>query len=247
MQTNGSHSHNLFWQLVQPVFLLSLGMLLFTAFGIPQAMAFLSEKFQKLPIELRKPLDTFAASRMPSFASGYTFKKPLLGKDDFGTDRYLYLDLIPDHPHGVSLARLFVTYYSNQKDKVPHTPEVCLRQSGAVIKQVSTITVETPELAPAHPQIEACFVKASLKTGDEVIIYCFYVEGKFCSTRNQARLVLGIPGNKHTYFSKIETSAHVDNDSDLSEAIAICKKVLQESLLLLVNEHFPATEQLNRN
>jgi hypothetical protein len=247
MQANGSGSYNLFRQFFQPAFVLSLGVLLFAAFGIHPAMAFLSEKFSKSPIELRKPLDTFTASRMPSFASGYTYQTTQLDSIALGTDRYLCLNVIPDNRQGFCLARLIVSYYSNQQDKVPHTPEVCYRQIGAVIKQLSTIALETPELGPVQPTIPVCLVRAGFKDRDEISIYCFYVEGKFRSDRTQARLIIGMPGNKHTYFSKIEACAVLSTDSDPAQAITICKKLLQEALPPLVNEYFPTADQLKRN
>ncbi len=82
--------------------------------------------------------------------------------------------------------------------------------------------------------------------GNRIVIFFFVVEGKFRRTREQVRWVLGVPGNKYCYFAKIEASATYPKDGDPAKAIGIAKKLLAESVPVLMDQYLPDTRQLDR-
>jgi hypothetical protein len=71
-------------------------------------------------------------------------------------------------------------------------------------------------------------------------------EGQFLYSRNQVRWQLARPGNTQTYFSKVEVAVGIDHDSDPGPAIATAKQLLSEALPVLLRDHFPENEQIQR-
>jgi hypothetical protein len=141
-------------------------------------------------------------------------------------------------------AELFITYYSDPRDKVPHTPDVCARQAGAIVRELSAITVDIPSLGPELSPIRGRFVLLEYPTFWTTTIYVFFVEGRFRNSREQVRWDIGMPGNKHVYFSKIDAASHIPVGGDKEQGIEMCKTLLRESLPILLAEHFPTNEQI---
>ena len=141
-------------------------------------------------------------------------------------------------------AFLFVTYYSDPEDKVPHTPEVCYRQVGTVIRDSRTVTVDTPALLPEHGNITARSLRAEQKSTNGVIVYCFCANGEFYFDRNQVRWAISWPGDRYVYFSKIEAAAPYDAGEDPGPALQRAKTLLGEALSVLLSEHYPRTADL---
>jgi len=224
-------------------FLLAAIILVFTATGLRPGMRALAKYYEKESIEPRRPLAEFDVSRLPSFRKGWEFPFEAM-PEGAGTNKFVYQHLKRRSVgKGAVSMHLLVTYYSDPGDKVPHTPDVCYRQMGAVVKKMTTILVDTPQLSPEHPQTEANLLVLLMPDGSEqIVLFCFYVEGSFTCRRDVARLIIGRPGNRYTYFSKIETASN----SVSAGGIELCKSLLSESLELLVAEYFPRKEGLKR-
>ena len=228
-------------------FMLTAGLLLASAFGLRPGLIALSDYYGKKPTELRRTLNQFDPSRLPSFQQGWEYGFHPASEKDVGTADYVHISFDNQNStRQLKRAELFVTYYSDPQDKVPHTPEVCSRQAGAVVEKMSTIEIEVPELGPEHPPIQARLLILREKTYKMVDIYFFCVEGKYRFTRDQVRWVLGIPGNQYSYFSKIEAATDFPLDGDPAQALETSKTILIESLPILVSEFFPTKEQLKR-
>ena len=234
-------------QLLSLRFLLSVAILFAAATGLRPGLQALEEHYMKEPIAIRKALKDFDFLSLPSFRKGWDFIRKDTLKGDIGTDEFLYLDLMatdimknPDH------FVLFVTYYSNPGDKIPHTPEVCSRQAGAIVRKMSTFTIDTPQLAPEYPSIKARLLILEKPEHYNIVAYVFFVEGHFRYSREQARWVIATPGNRHVYFSKIEAATFCPIGGDLTAGTDQCKNLLREALAVLLKEHFPLTEQLKR-
>ncbi|MHC4634118.1 MAG: exosortase-associated EpsI family protein [Planctomycetota bacterium] len=224
-------------------FLLSAFILILTAVGLRPGMRALAEYYQKEPIVIRRPLQEFDVSGLPTFRKDWQFKfEP--ATDDIETEDYAIIKFKQERT-GKEVA-LFVTYYSDPQSKVPHTPDVCYRQGGAVVKKMTTVTIDTPESAPEHPQIKARLILLQMPNCEQVVIYSFCAEGQLVHTRGQVRWLIGKPGNRHTYFSKIEVATNHPTGTDPTPSIEICKKLFRESMSILLTEYFPDKEQLKR-
>lgn len=230
-----------------PRFLISAIILVLTATGLRPAMRALADHYQKLPIAIRLPLKDLDISRMPSFRRGWEISRLSASVKDMGTSEYTIVRFANRNPDdGLIGADLFITYYNDPQDKVPHTPDVCARQGGAVVRKMSTVTIETPELGPEHPQIEARLLVLRKPKYNIITIYFFCVEAQFRYTRDTVRWIITKPGNRYVYFSKIEASAYypIGADAVQDRAIEMCKTLLREAMPILLTDHFPDKNQL---
>jgi len=228
-------------------FIASLVILAAAAAGLKPAMHALAKEYRKETIPIRKPLADFDMSRLPGFARDWTFKHQKT-VDDIETDEYAIIRLkCMDGGPGPSRAIFFVTYYSKQGDKVPHTPDVCYRQAGAVIKKMTTVMIDTPSLGPEYKQIPVNLLLFEMPNGtNQAVIFFFCVEGQFRQTREQVRWLLNKPGNRFMYFSKIEASTNYPLNSNPTPAIELCKKILSEATVILATEYYPSRAQIKR-
>jgi hypothetical protein len=223
-------------------FLLSALILVLAASTLRPGIQALNKYYMKKPIEIRRPLKEFDASRLPSFQNGWTTSAVLPHElfEDIGTDEGVFILLDKE----LQQADLLITYYSNPKDKVPHTPDVCYRQAGAIVRKMRNIELDIPELLPKYPKIKARLVVLQLPACNKIVIFLFCAEGKLRYSREQVRWIIGKPGNRYTYFSKIEAASNYPIGGDEDEAIETCKILLREALPVLLTEYFPDKKQL---
>lgn len=233
--------------LVSVRFLSAVIILASSAAWLRPAMQKLSIYYEKTSIAIRRPLKDFDISRLPSFKTGWEYKWLTAPVEDVGTDEYVHIAFIKGrHSLSLSRAELFVTYYSDPQDKVPHTPEVCARQAGAIVRKLSTIMLDIPQLAPENQRIKARLLFLEYQKFNTVVIYVFCVEGQFKYSREQVRWMMAMPGNKHVYFSKIDAAIRYPTDGDPDEVVPLCKQLICEAIPLFVAEYFPSKEQLKQ-
>jgi hypothetical protein len=65
-----------------------------------------------------------------------------------------------------------VSYYSDPRDTVPHTPEICYRQGGSVVRSIEVVDVEVPGLETGPEVIAAKMIEFTpvLLIGDEAVV-----------------------------------------------------------------------------
>jgi len=231
-------------ELLSPVFLSGVLLLIAAAIGLRPMMSALDQHYRKKSIDLRRRLVEFDATGLPSF---YLAADPVardVPLDDVGTEDLLFIRLEDRKARsGAAEAMLFVTYYSDPDDKVPHTPEVCYRQGGAVVEEMRTITLDTPELAPEHPRIDARFLRMSQRGGADkvIVVYVFHVNGEFRYDREQVRWLIAWPGDPYSYFSKVEAVVHYPPGADPAIAAERATRLLREALPSLLTRYYPET------
>ena len=188
---------------------------------------------------------------MGSFRDDWESQAQTVAFDILGTDEYAYLSLTKKNaPYkSFTTARIVVSYYSNPREKVPHTPDVCSRQGGAITKELTNTTINIPDLKKAgYPQeVEARLYLFRFKDHNTVAVYCFFVEGEFMTSRGEARWKIALPGNRYTYYSLITAEAHYPLDGEPDDAIKRAKTLFAEAIPILVTEYFPKREQLKRH
>jgi hypothetical protein len=109
---------------------------------------------------------------------------------------------------------------------------------------MATINIDTPSLAPDYPQISVRLVVFQMKKFEQLVMFCFCAEGKICHSREEVRWLIAKPGNKYTYFSKIEAVANYPTDGNSDYPIEVCKTLMKESLQVLIKDYLPLKEQL---
>ena len=121
-------------------------LLLAAAVGLRPVVAGLRQTMSKETIALRRSLEELDVSRLSTFRlvpDGGFFPRSVasnIGTEDVVMWTFELRELGPEPPRELDVM-LFVTYYSNPRDTVPHTPEVCYRQAGAVVHSVEAIPV----------------------------------------------------------------------------------------------------------
>ncbi len=227
-------------------FVLSAVILAGAALGLRPGMAVLGKYYAKESIGTKRPLRKFDAANLGGFQKEWNLRVEET-EDEIETEEYVIVILDRKYPsEGLKSAYLSVMYYNDPRDKVPHTPDVCYRQAGAIVKEKTTIQLDIPGISSQQTPIEATLVVLNTGLRNRIVIFFFVVEGKFRRTREQVRWVLGMPGNKYCYFAKIEASATYLKGGDPTRAIGITKKLLAESMPVLLDQYLPDTRQLGR-
>jgi hypothetical protein len=227
-----------------PVLLLTV-----SALALRPGLEQLSERYSKQPAVLQKRLQDFDITRLPSFQNDWEVVPATEFLGEIGTEDVILIKLKRKNSKLVpTYLGLFVTYYNQPGDKVPHTPDVCARQGGAVLSRNERVELDLPETLSAHSPLEINLLRLEEPVYDSIVLFFFSVEGQFKAGRNQARWAISKPGNRHTYFSKIEVIASFPAKDDTLQteeaSIDLCCQLLCEALPILVNEHFPSADQL---
>lgn len=228
---------------LSPTFAACALLLAASAIGLRPAMRSLAASYAKKSIALRSSLSQFDPAALKSFRQVSNPRRPILSAVDIGTEEILWLDLAEKQSEGEPIRiALFVTYYSDPRDKVPHTPEVCYRQSGTVVDNIRTLTLDVPGLGAGVTSVEVRALDLDQASGEGVLMYLFCANGEFRYDRDQVRWLIGRPGDPYVFFSKIEAVANCQSEADKPRALAACKQLLIEALPALVNKHFPPTD-----
>jgi hypothetical protein len=233
-------------------FVLAAVVLALAAVGLRPGIAALTTHFSKASIDLRRELSTLDVGGMPSFRPAATEHEWSIVSDDVGTTDVFegVLELKSDVPDEDLAAAdrmyvvFFITYYSDPREQVPHTAEICYREGGATISRVSTIRIETPGLGPDNPSVHARLVDLIKEGRRRVVLYAFSCNGDYYDDRESVRFRIGWPGDKHVYFCKVEAAAECATDADYEKAVAACSAAIAESLPLLERDHLPTRAQL---
>lgn len=219
-----------------------------------QLMAYVFDwQTRKLPVPLRKSLDTLDQNRLSGykFVHNFMIKPEVLEK--LGTKEYIqwvFQDVSPSATNGpADYVSLFVTYYTGQPDQVPHVPEECYSGGGYEIQREDILEV------PVSVQGKTIKVPFKVLTMDaradlrekRTVIYTFHANGQFCADRNAVRTVVAAPAEKYAYFSKMELTFGVNNALPTREAaIESGKRFIRQVVPLLLDEHWPDWQQVKQ-
>ena len=236
---------------LSPPFVACALMLGGAAAGLQPAVRALGRHYSKEPNSLRRPLDEFDAARLASFrvvTGGGLFD--VVVSDDVGSDDALRV--VVEKKGAATEGRreldtlLFVTYYNDPRDTIPHTPEVCYRQDGATVNAITPVYLDVDGIDPTGPKrIKARLLDLENAGVRAALVYVFCCNGRFYDDRLWVRLALGMPGDGYTYFSKIEVLTACPPGESFADAVQRCKLLLREALPILT-EHFPANDDLKR-
>lgn len=220
-------------------------MFIVTAVALRPTLGALGRHYSKERVDLLVPVQQFDTSRLKSFRVKEDFVPDAVAYQDLGTDDYTTIGLYEEGDESTFIV-LFITYYSDPRDSIPHTPEVCYRQHGAMVEDLTDIIMETPELGPQTPSIGVRKLEIQQPAAKQALIYTFCSNGKFYADRERVRWAIGWPGDKYTYFSKVEAVTIVPEGTDPEIGFERCKRLLREAIPILLETHYPASEDLGR-
>ncbi len=232
-----------------PVFIAAASILLVAAVGLDPLLDYLIREYTKEPIGVLRSLDEFDASAIESFrvvTDDPTFKLAI--DPGVGTDAAVRRVFQPrghaDRKRDEDTL-LFVTYYNNPRGSVPHTPEVCYRQIGALIHSIKSVTIPLrgPGIEPAS--VTARLLDLEPPGWHGALVYVFVCNGKVYHDRKSVRWAIGRPGDRRVYFSKVEVVSRCDGD-DCHGALERASLLLAEALPVLMRDHFPGRADVER-
>lgn len=227
-------------------FITAMVILLIAAVVVPTGMRRVAERYGKKPIDLRVSLHDFDASSIRTFHYRPDIRVVGSGPEWVGTEEMFTLiytlpqERLDERPEHYLV--LFVTYYSDPEDTIPHTPEVCYRQAGGVVRNMDTMPVEIPGRADSPVTIRTLDIATG---GDLVTVaYAFYHNGRIVHDRERLRLLMAMPGDRYTYFSKIETVIRRSPAMTHDAALEHCARLFREALVELADRHYPLDASL---
>lgn len=231
-----------------PVFILCAAILVTSALGLRPVMQAFAEHYDKEPIGLRKPLETFDHWSLRTFKRFQSAADLEVPTEDVGTEHAIVFHYEQRASTGRRRpASLFVTYYADENEnKVAHTPEVCYRQAGWVVEALTTESLPVPGLGPDPLPLEVRVIDMERDGTRRVVMYVFCASGTFVHGRNEVRWILGRLSDRYYYYSKIETTAPYVSVSDKDDVLAVCRQLLIEAIPELVKEHFPPASAMRR-
>lgn len=228
-----------------PPFVLAALIISAAAVGLRPAFSAVARRYSKESIGLRKPLAGLDLAALPSF--GPASRPPTAHPSirDVGTSDFVFTEIEPQRLGSARMQpALFVTYYSNPRDKVPHTPDVCYRQAGCTVVGLETAWIELDCPGMASERIEVRVVELARAGQRRLVVYVFCACGEFCCDRERVRWIIGRPGERYVYFSKIETTTPYMLPDEKPAALRVCCDLLREALPVLLRDHFPSQADL---
>ena len=225
--TVGSQAKKRSW--FSPLFVIAVLVVVAGSLGLGPALRAMVSYYRKEPIALRRLLDEFDDSRLRSFmlaGPGHGYR---MAEGDVETEDVIYRIYELRATSGLDLgheyAMLFVTYYSDPR---------------------STIPLEVPGLGPGGQTIDARLLDIEQNGRRLALLYVFCSNGEFYYDRERVRMAIAMPGDKYTYFSKVEALTSCPPDTTFKDSVERCKRLLSEALPVLVEEHYPRDEDLKR-
>jgi len=226
-------------------FTIGFGLLLLAAILLNPATAQVTSIVAKKAVSVRKPIDQFEKSVLTEFR----FLNSLPHATDViaDTDEFIEWRLAPKDPATAQCDDIYLqVYYYTQDGKppiLPHTPEVCYRQTGDVVQALTsdqmTIDLRNGESRAVPFKVVDLLQQQAGKNLHCCILYTFCVNGELISDREWARLKLAMPWNREIYFAKIEVFVQVAPASGFDKALAAGRQVMQQALPELLDQHLP--------
>jgi hypothetical protein len=231
--------------LFRPGFVAVFVAVLAIGIGLPVGVRQLTAAARKEAIDIRVPLQQLRDDALPSFRLRRDLQIDTVGPEWLGTSEMIIVPLEPRDPQiaiaGDSAARLptlFISYYSDPDETIPHTPEVCYDQAGASIRGVARVPI-TVAGRDDGPHEAKRIIADRTGTPTRVVLYVLYHNGKVLNDRQQVRRAMAIPGDTRTYFAKIEAVVPVGSTMSEDEAEATARRILEEAIPVVAAEHLP--------
>lgn len=232
-------------------FVICAAVLLATGLGMTLAQNMMKMYFRKLPVPLRKSLDTFDTGKMWPYKLAIKGSRlPSEIEDELGTrdySHYIFEDttLTQQNDPG-KYVDLFVTYYTGSLDQVPHVPEECWTGAGKKPLdrgQIGSLTIPGIGLTNNELKVNHLRFLDRSEWTEQSVIYFFSVNGSFTAGRDETRMQLSNPLIKYGYFSKVELSFR-GVQPNTEQARQAAAKFLAKALPILIDDHWPNWQEV---
>lgn len=239
----------------KPAFLVSVCLLAGSASGLHWYAESTGTRFRKAPAYLRQSLKRFDRSALRPYIFTRSLDLSPEEEQALGTSSYIQWILedtsVTDPRSPLRWARMFISYYTDSPDQVPHVPDVCYLGAGFSITSGRNDSFQLPELAELGYDTRVPFRAMTFSrpgvVGDltPTVVYTFGVNNVIRPDRNSVRRAMGNLTEKYAYFSKVEVTFGLDRIyPERSEVVRAAQKLLRKVLPVLIREHWPDLERL---
>jgi len=205
------------------------------------AMQVVDFKIIKKPLPIRKPLVDMKPSSLGPYdlVMSRRLSTDVIG--ELGTDEYIEWQLRDRRidNEADAIVALFVTYYTNVQDQVPHVPEECYNQGGQVVGDDETLEFTIDSLGEKIPVRRLSFFEQRRPKLKDYVYYTISVNGTFHSGRQTARLKMGYPTETHLYYSKIEITFPNRIEKDIPSLDRRAAELMDATIRVLFEDHWP--------
>jgi len=228
-------------------FVISAVVLLVAALGVQATSKWMKLHFRKLPVELKRSLQNFDATKLsPSYVLKRTDKISSEVEEALGTHEYYQAGFEDMSRSGIDdpgrYVNFFVTYYTGDPDQVPHIPDVCYLGGGYDPAGSFDTTISLPGLGIPGDElpVRVLFFKNSRAIIPlvQTVVYFFSVNGHFAEERTKVRAYLADIRLKYAYFSKVELSFQSQGQPDRALALDISERFFRKALPVLMSDHW---------
>jgi len=245
---------------MQPAFLICAAVLAMAGGGMSVAIKSFGIYLKKEPLPLKKSLDLLDEKGLAPYE---VVSKDKIESEDvvdsLGTEDYIQWvleDIDAPADSAVRYCSLFITYYKLPDPRVVHVPDECYMGVGYQRLASDSVSLEInregvdEKISARHLVFAGTDSGHWQKSTKFQVLYLFSVNGRYVSSREEARLVLNknIRG-KHSYFCKVEwkffnTGFGKEGRGGSvypgkEEAVTASQKLLSVILPILEKEHWP--------
>lgn len=195
----------------------------------------------KKPLPIRKPLIEMEPSSLGPYELVTSERLSTDIVSELGTNEYIQWTLRDKRIKNRSDATvsLFITYYTNVQDQIPHVPEECNPQAGLVSAGDDTMTFHIDSLDEDIGVRRLAFLPKREVEIKNVVYYTINVNGTFHSGRQTARLKMSDPFDTHLYYSKVEIMFPGRRNAEDPELDRRAKELMNEVIQLLFDDYWP--------
>jgi len=209
--------------------------------GSALAMEFASLTIIKKGLPIRKPLTDMTPRTLGPYelVASRRLSTDIIG--DLGTEEYIEWHLRDTRIDDANRAyiSLFVTYYTDVLDQVPHVPEECHNQAGStmasdgVIEMRSGVGDETIEIRRLG------FNRPKVLDRQDYVYYVINVNGSFFTGRLGARIKMSDSDDTHLYYSKVEITFSGRDEKELPQLDRRAKELMDATSKELFKSYWP--------
>lgn len=210
--------------------------------GTALAMELIDFNIIKGPLPIRKPLINMSPSSLGPYELITSRRLSSDMTSELGTEEYIEWTLRDTRisNQNDALVSLFVTYYTNVQDQVPHVPEECNPQAGLVSAGDDTLELRMDALDRSIPVRRLAFLPKKEVRAKNVVYYTINVNGTFHAGRQTARVAMGDPFDTHLYYSKVEIMFPSRDRSDDPNLDRRAQELMDSTIDVLFRDHWPA-------
>lgn len=222
----------------------SLGLLAALAVAVPPVLGAVAARYEKEGVDLVRPFAELDRAALAPWELDVDLAPVSEAEEAWiGADEVLTA-VVTGGSEDASMgggAAMLLTYFRDPTEAVTHTPEFCYLRAGC--EQLGRREVAMPE---AYRDLAPRAVEVEIRTAADVrlVTYVFWHDGRAFLSRESLRLARFLPGDRESYYAKIEVAQPFDPDAG-PEARRRASRASLEFLGRLLREldraHFPET------